>query len=149
MLFLCASMYLGTGWSLVLFSFPIAPQLTVHNYYLQFVPQVDTATRFFTYMTALMLALAGVMLVSEWRTRFRWVPAIVLAGIVAATVLTTRVILPLNAAMRNGITDSAVLTDVLSRWMTLNRVRVGIWTVEWTALIWYFAAQARPADPTA
>src|SRR5439155_23075680 len=29
LLFLCVSMYLGTGWSMVLFYFPIAPQLTV------------------------------------------------------------------------------------------------------------------------
>ncbi|WP_010099432.1 hypothetical protein [Burkholderia ubonensis] len=55
-LLLCASMYLGTGASLVLFSFPVAPQLTTDNYYLQFVPQVTAATAFFTVMTKLMLA---------------------------------------------------------------------------------------------
>ena len=148
-LFLCASMYLGTGWSLVLFSFPIAPQLTVDTYYLQFVPQVEAATRFFTYMTGLMIVLALLMVIGEWRTRFRWVPLVVLLGIIAVTLLTTRVIFPLNAAMRNGITDPEQLVEVLGRWMALNRVRVGIWTVQWVALAFYFTEQVRPADPTA
>ena len=42
-LFLCTAMYLGTGWSPVLFSFPIAPKLRPDNYYNQFVPQVTAA----------------------------------------------------------------------------------------------------------
>ena len=50
-LFLCVSMYFGTGWSLWLFSFPVTPQLTPAIYYLQFVPQVTAATEFFTQMT--------------------------------------------------------------------------------------------------
>jgi len=149
LLLLCASMYLGTGWSLVLFSFPVAPQLTVGNYYLQFVPQVAAATRFFTYMTGLMIVLALVMLAAEWRTRFRWVPVVVLLGVVASTLLTTRLIFPLNAAMSDGITDATRLADVLGHWMALNRVRVGIWTVQWLALVLYFSAHVRPRDHTA
>ena len=51
----CVAMYFGTGWSLILFSFPIRPQLIVNNYYLHFVPQVTAPTHFFTWMTAVML----------------------------------------------------------------------------------------------
>ncbi len=92
-------MYLGTGGSLVLFSFPLAPQLTPDNYYLQFVPQVQAATAFFTTMTKVMLACGLIMLIAEWRQRTRWVPIIV----------------------------------------QLNRIRVGLWCVQWAALAWYFA----------
>jgi hypothetical protein len=59
LLLACVSMYLGTGWSLVLFSFPIRPRLTVDTYYDQFVPQVTLATRFFTWMTTVMIAAAS------------------------------------------------------------------------------------------
>ena len=149
LLLLCASMYLGTGWSLILFSFPVAPKLTVDSYYLQFVPQVEAATRFFTYMTGLMIVLALVMLVAEWRTRFRWVPIVVLLGVIAATLFTTQIIFPVNHVMEAGITDPAQLLDVLGRWMTLNRIRVWMWTAQWVAMAWYFAAQVRPADATA
>jgi hypothetical protein len=138
-LFLCVSMYLGTGWSLVLFSFPIADQLTVANYYLQFVPQVDAATRFFTWMTTLMIVLNLVMLVAEWKRADRWVPMVVLAGVLGATGLTVWRILPLNAVMASHITDPALLTTTLERWVTLNRLRVALWSIQWLAMMCYFA----------
>ena len=141
LLFLCVSMYLGTGWSLVLFSFPVAPELTVDNYYMQFVPQVTAATKFFTWMTMLMMVLCLVMAVAEWRTRFRWVPVVVFLAVVAATGLTMWKIIPLNKQMAAHISDPAALTDVLRQWMALNRVRVGLWTVQWGAMMYYFAAQ--------
>ncbi|CAM3767738.1 hypothetical protein [Paracidovorax anthurii] len=142
LLLLCASMYLGTGGSLVLFSFPVAPQMTPDNYYLQFVPQVQAATEFFTTMTKLMLAAALVMLWSEWRQPTRWVPIVVLLGVLAATGLTVKWIFPLNAAMAGHIQDAGELHRVLDEWMQLNRIRVGLWSVQWAALAWFFARWA-------
>lgn len=139
LLFLCCSMYLGTGWSLLLFSFPIAPSLTTDTYYLQFVPQVAAATKFFTWMTIVMLATGGVMLVAEWRTPDRWVPIVVLLGVIAATLLTTRYIFAYNEEMAGHIGSPERLSDVLTSWMGLNRVRVGLWTVQWLAMMIYFA----------
>jgi hypothetical protein len=137
LLLACVSMYFGTGWSLVLFSFPIRPRLTTDTYYDQFVPQVTLATKFFTWMTMVMIATSIVMLVSEWHHKW-WAPTIVLAGILLATGLTVRFILPLNKIMAAGITDPGVLDSTLRRWMTLNRIRVGLWTVQWLAMAAYF-----------
>ena len=137
-LFLCTSMYLGTGWSLLLFSFPIAPQLTVNNYYLQFVPQVTLATQFFTYMTTLMILLAIMMTIAEWKTLLRWIPIIVLIGIVAATGLTIVFILPLNDMMSKGITDPVQLKSILNEWIFLNQIRVALWTIQWLSMMIYF-----------
>jgi hypothetical protein len=139
LLFLCVSMYLGTGWSLILFSFPIAPQLTVDNYYLQFVPQVTAATEFFTWMTVVMMAAGLVMTVAEWCGKLRWVPIVVLLAVGASTLLTILVIIPLNNQMAAHITDPTQLKDVLSRWMMFNRIRVSLWTVQWAAMMFYFA----------
>jgi MFS superfamily sulfate permease-like transporter len=141
LLFLCTSIYLGTGWSLVLFSFPVAPSLTTDNYYMQFVPQVTAATKFLTWLTLLMIALAIVMLIAEWRSGFRWVPIVVLLGVLAATGLTMKFLLPLNQEMAARITDPGRLGEVLSKWMSLNRVRVGMWTVQWLAMMVYFAVK--------
>jgi len=69
-LLLCASMYLGTGWSLALFSFPGRTQLTVDNYYDQFVPQVQRATKFFTWMTTVMMAAAIVLTIVDWHSAY-------------------------------------------------------------------------------
>jgi hypothetical protein len=142
LLFMCVSMYFGTGWSLVLFSFPLSPQLTVDNYYLEFVPQVNAATRFFTWMTSAMCVFGVTMLVCEWHSPLVWVPAVVLGAIVAATLLTVVLIFPLNRLMAAKITDPAVLRDTLARWMSLNRVRVGLWSAQWVAMMAYFAIRA-------
>jgi hypothetical protein len=149
LLFLCASMYLGTGWSLVLFSFPIAPRLTVDNYYLQFVPQVTAATRFFTWMTLVMLVSAVGLFLSERKSPLRWYPAVVFLGVVAATLLTRFLIFRYNAEMAAGIHDPERLREVLSAWMTTNRIRVGLWTVQWLAMMGYFAHKLlRAEQPT-
>jgi hypothetical protein len=146
-LFLCVSMYLGTGWSLQLFLFPVEPKLTVNTYYLQFVPQVTAATAFFTQMTKAMLVANIVMLIAEWRTKLRWTPIVVLAAVIAATVLTVTLILPLNAIMANGITDESQLHDILTRWINLNKWRLSLWTIQWLAMMWYFAAAWNPPQP--
>src|SRR4051812_31234879 len=83
-LFLCCSIYIGTGVSLVFFQFPLEPRLTPDNYYLIFVEPVTNATRFFTVMTIVMLATGAVMLLTEWFTGIRWVPALVLLALIAS-----------------------------------------------------------------
>jgi hypothetical protein len=142
LLFLCTSMYLGTGGSLVLFSFPIASQLTPENYYLQFVPQVQAATEFFTIMTQVMIACGTIMLISEWWQPTRWVPIVVLAGVIAATVLTLHWIFPLNKEMADHIQNAERLQWVLNEWMHYNRLRASLWLVQWSAMMWYFARWA-------
>jgi len=135
-------MYFGTGWSLLLFSFPIAPRLTVDNYYIQFVPQVTAATRFFTVMTTLMIVSATIMIFSLWGTALAWLPVLVIAGVIAATLLTEIWILPLNKQMSAGIKDPTQLGGIIGRWMALNRVRVGLWTVQWLAIAAFFGIKA-------
>lgn len=139
LLFACVSMYFGTGWSLVLFSFPIAPELTPDNYYNQFVPQVTAATNFFTYMTMVMMACCIVFIIEEWRTRDKWYPIIVLLLVIAATLLTLKFIFPYNQRMAEGITDLTELQTILRKWMNLNIIRVSIWTLQWLTMMVYFS----------
>lgn len=140
-LFLCTSMYLGTGWSLVLFSFPTAAGLTPSNYYDRFVPEVTAATRFFTVMTTLMIASAIASIVGAHGLGYKLLPAVVLAAVLAATLLTVVAILPLNRKMAARIPTQAELGLVLRRWMSLNRVRVALWTVQWAAMATWFGLE--------
>ncbi len=144
-LFLCCSMYFGTGWSMGLFSFPIRPQVTVDNYYLLFVPEVTAATKFFTWMTMAMMASAAGMIWTEWGTTLLWAPVVVLVAIGASTLLTVIVILPINARMAAGITDPVELGQVLDKWESLNWVRISLWSVSWLAMIAWFVVKARGA----
>ena len=108
-LVLCCSIYLGTGVSLVFFQFPIEPHLTPDNYALIFVDPVQRATEFFTWMTIVMLITGVIMLVTEWFSGLRWVPIIVLAALIASTLLTTEFIFTYNEALAAGITDPVEL----------------------------------------
>ena len=137
-LFLTTAMYLGTGWSMWLFQFPVAPHLTPDTYYWVFVPQVASATTFFTWMTSLMMLSALIMIWLEWKTGMRWVPIVVLLAVLTATGLTVKFIFPYNNAMSAGIHDPVQLQEILGKWMTLNKVRVLLWTVQWAAMMWYF-----------
>jgi hypothetical protein len=142
LLFLCASIYLGTGVSLVWFSFPVGSELTPDNYYLQFVPQIQAATVFFTAVVKVMLTCGTIMLISEWRQTTRWVPIVVMVALIAASVLTVYWIFPFNNEMAGHIKDAARLHVVLDEWMNLSRWRMGLWSIEWLALMWYFARWA-------
>lgn len=143
LLLLCASMYFGTGWSLILFSFPGASSLTVDDYYDDFVPPVERATRFFTWMTCVMVAAAIAMIVGERDNLYVIAPAMLLAGVIAATVLTIKFIFPYNKQMASHITDETKLHTVLDRWLLLNWIRVSLWTVQWIAITAYFALHLR------
>lgn len=143
LLLACASMYLGTGWSLVLFSFPSASSLSVDNYFEQFVPPVRRATRFFTWMTMVMLATAIVLIVAERNNTYVAAPAVLFVGVVAATGLTIKFIFPYNKQMAAGINDELTLQNVMRKWMLLNWIRVSLWTVQWIAIAAYFALHLR------
>lgn len=144
-LFLCCSIYLGTGISLIFFQFPLEPKLTVENYYLIFVEPVDNATRFFTYMTVVMLITGFVMLLTEWLSGIRWVPVVVLLALIASTLTTIYLIFPHNEALRQGITDPAKLAETFGVWANLNRVRVSLWGIMWLAMMYYFVRLAYDA----
>ncbi len=143
LLFLCTSMYFGTGWSLALFFFPMAAHLTTSNYALVFVSPVANATTFLTVMTKVMLVSNVVMIVTDWKTPYRWWPVLVMLALIAATLLTVYGIFPYNHLMDAGITDETVLHQTLSKWMTLNLVRFSLWTVEWLGMMAYFALKLK------
>lgn len=144
-LFLCCSIYLGTGVSLVFFQLPLEPLLTVDNYELIFVQPVENATSFFTYMTIVMLVTGVIMLATEWFSGLKWVPVIVLLGIVAATGVTVLMIFPVNQELGAGVTDSARFAELISEWASLNRLRASLWALQWFAMLYWFYALARRA----
>jgi len=138
LLFACTSMYFGTGWSLILFSFPIAPELTPDTYFIPFVSPVQAATEFFTYMTMVMMGSCVLFIIGEWKTNQKWYPIIILILVILATLLTIYFIFEYNEQMGAGIKDAAILKEVLRKWMTLNTIRVSLWTVQWLTMALYF-----------
>jgi hypothetical protein len=94
-------------------------------------------------MTVVMIATAVVLIVAERASAYVIAPAVVLAGVFAATGLTLKFILPYNKRMAAGITDNAELQVLLGKWMFLNWIRTSLWTVQWIAITTYFALHLR------
>ncbi len=137
-LFWATAIYMGTGWSLWLFSFPIVPRLTPDNYYYVFVPQVAYATAFFTPLTWVMMASCVLMLVLEWKGGIKWVPIVVLLLVGISGWVTVHFIFPYNRLMTAGIHDQAQLQDIFAHWMKWSTLRMSMWTAEWASMMYYF-----------
>lgn len=137
-IFFCASLYLGLFWSLNFFWFPSYSQLQVGNYVDQIIPQTTAATRFFVVAISIMAVAIAVMLVTEWKTRFRWVPLLWIPALGGTVLVQQLLIEPVNRALAAGVTDQAELLDLLGQWMMLNRVRGVVLTVMWIVMMIYF-----------
>ncbi|MDZ7690201.1 MAG: hypothetical protein U5K69_03420 [Balneolaceae bacterium] len=136
-LFACVSMYFGTGWSLVFFSLPSTEILTPENYYQQFVPPIERATDFFTYMTIIMMISAIIIIVEEWKSYRKWYPIGILAAVIAASILTSYFIFPYNEQLAAGITSQAQLDSILDIWQDLHMLRMFFWSAEWLLMLLY------------
>jgi hypothetical protein len=145
LLFISASMYLGTGGSLVFFQFPSFSELTVDNYKLIIVDPIDRATVFLTYMTLLMYVTAAIMLLAEYRNHMRWVPIIVLVALTSTTLVTTALIFEVNEEFRAGVTSQSRLDELVDSWKSFNLIRFSLWIVMWVAvMVFYWVRSMSP-----
>jgi len=141
-IFFCASVYLGMFWTLHFFWFPHYPEtLTVSNYYGAIIPQTETATQYFFVAIPIMSFCLIVMLISEWRSKFRWVPLAWIPGLGIPVVVQQKFIEDINAQFKSGITDPAKLKVLLDDWMFWNDIRFYILTVMWCITMYYFTAK--------
>ena len=139
---LFASIYLGTGFTIVFYLGPLQPRLNPATYKLPFVEPVRLATRTFTVMTSLMLAGSAGLIALEAGTRYWILPAIYLAATIAATLLTTRIMFPINNRMSEGVETQEELQPLLTRWRRFNTIRFSLWGVEWVAITTWFVSRA-------
>jgi Domain of unknown function (DUF1772) len=142
-IFFGATLYCGVLWALRFFWFPTWHHLTPANYYEQFIPQTDAATRFFTVVVPIMLFCNLVMIIAEWKGKFRWTAILALLCILGATFDGTLYIIPINKILAKTITDPAQLTALLERWMSLNDIRWILLTIMWLVMMYYFVAKGR------
>ena len=143
-IFFCSSIYLGMFWTLHFFFFPNYPtKLNVSNYYDAIIPQTDTATKFFFISIPIMAVALVIMLITEWKTRFRWIPLVWIPGLLVPVVTQQKFIEDINDQFKAGVTDQAVLQELLKDWMFYNDVRFYILALMWGITMYYFIAKAR------
>jgi len=149
-IFFCASVYLGLFWSLHFFWFPNYPDtLTVDNYYDAIIPITNAATRFFFITIPIMAVALVIMLITEWKTKLRWVPLAWIPGLLAPVLVQQIFIEDVNNQFKAGVTDPATLQELLQEWMFLNDVRWIILTIMWFITMYFFLAKAHQKKTTA
>lgn len=140
-IFFGATLYVGVLWALHFFWFPTWANLTVDNYYDQFIPQTTAATEFFTIVVPPMFLALVVFVVTEWKTAFRWVALAALACLGTATYVGQLHIIPVNKILATVITDQTRLSELLQQWMFLNDIRWVLLSTMWLVMIYYFSAK--------
>ena len=145
-IFLIASIYVGLFTSLHFFWFPIFATLTVDNYYEHIIRQTTNATHFFFVTIPPMIFAIFVMLWSEWRTRFRWVPIAWIVGLGVPIWIQQGPIESINTILKTHVTDQAQLSTLLQQWMMYNHMRWAILSVMWGVTLYYFVAKGRMMD---
>jgi hypothetical protein len=136
-----ATLYVGVLWAMKFFWFPTWHKLTTANYYDQFVPQTTAATKFFTVVVPLMFLASLIMIVSEWKTKLRWIAIAILLTLGAATFIGTTKIIPINKIMAQGVTDQTQLTELMTKWIALNEFRFYSLTFLWLLVVFYFVTK--------
>lgn len=144
-IFFCASLYLGLFWSLHFFWFPHYPDtLTLDNYYDAIIPQTTTATKFFFITIPIMAIAIVIMLITEWKSNLRWIPLAWIPGLLIPVVVQQAFIEDVNNQFIKGVTEPALLQDLLQEWMLLNDIRWIILTIMWCITMYFFIAKAKP-----
>ena len=143
-IFFCASLYVGLFWSLHFFWFPHYPEtLNLDNYYDAIIPQTTTATKFFFVTIPIMAIAIVIMTVTEWKTKFRWVPLLWIPGLFGPVIIQQMFIERINNQFIAGVSDMATLQVLLQEWMNLNDLRGIILTIMWCVMMYYYIAKAR------
>lgn len=137
---LCASIYLGMGFSLVALQFPGALANTrAEDFPERFGNPVRRAVAFFSVVSLVMIAGGAWLTAREWdEGGRRALPLAFAALVVLATSFTVAAILPVNRALYEPISDQARFKALLGRWIWLNEVRYGFWVLEWLAIAGWF-----------
>ena len=84
-----------------------------------------------------------IMLITEWRTKLRWVPIVWIPGLLTPVIVQQKFIESINNQFKAGVTDPEVLQKLLKEWMFLNDVRWIILTIMWLITMYFFIAKTR------
>lgn len=137
-LFFGTTIYVGVLWALHFFWYPSWEVMSVANVQDHFILPTSAATAFFTIVVPLMLLANVIMIVTEWKTTYRWHAILALLCILGATYVGQVHIIPINETIAAGVADDATLLPLLQDWMMLNDIRWIIMTIMWLTLMVYF-----------
>lgn len=145
-LFFGTTIYVGVLWALHFFWYPSWEAMTLDTVQDHFIIPTSEATAFFTIVVPLMFLASIILIVMEWKTKYRWPAILALLCIAGATYVGQVHIIPINETIKAGVNNMEALRDLLRDWMFLNDVRWIIMTVMWLTMMYYFVAKGNLMD---
>lgn len=145
-LFFGTTIYVGVLWALHFFWYPSWETMTLDTVQDHFIIPTSEATEFFTIVVPLMFLAGIILIVMEWKTKYRWPAILALLCIVGATYVGQVHIIPINETIKAGVANMEVLRSLFKDWMFLNDVRWVIMTVMWLTMMYYFVAKGNLMD---
>lgn len=135
------SLYVGVLWALHFFWYPSWQTITLETVHDHFILPTEAATDFFTIVVPLMLLAHIILIIQEWKTRFRWHTAFALLCFAVGLYIGEFHIFPINDIIYAGVDSLERLQELFQSWMLLNDVRLVIMTIMWLTLMYYFIAK--------
>jgi len=140
------SLYVGVLWALHFFWYPSWETITLETVHDHFILPTEAATDFFTIVVPLMILTNIILIVQEWKTKYRWSTAFALFCFLVALYIGEFHIFPINDIIYSGVDSLERLRELFKQWMFLNDVRLVITTIMWLTLIYYFISKGNLAQ---
>jgi hypothetical protein len=136
-----ASVYMGLWWALHVIWYPSWRAVKLDSVQEHFINPIDHAITFFTILVCIMSVTNIIMIIVEWKTKFRWLSIITLILLFIVTYLFKSSILPVINEIRAGLPNQEALAVKMKEWMFLNDVRWAFYSVIWALFMFYFLAK--------
>jgi hypothetical protein len=133
-----ASVYMGLWWALHIIWYPSWRAVRRDNVAEHFINPIDQAIQFFTILVSIMLITNIVLIIVEWKTKFRWLGIATLLMLILVTYMFKSEILPVINEIRAGLPSDAALKVKMEEWMHLNDIRWIYYSAIWSLLMIYF-----------
>lgn len=140
------SLYVGVLWALHFFWYPSWETITLETVHDHFILPTEAATDFFTVVVPLMILTNIILIVQEWKTKYRWSTMFALLSFLVALYIGEFHIFPINDIIYSGVDSLERLRELFKQWMFLNDVRLVITTVMWLTLVYYFISKGNLAQ---
>lgn len=136
------TMYVGVLWALHFFWYPSWSVMNLSNVQDHFINPTAAATDFFWIVVPLMILANIILIISEWRTKYKYVGFICMACVFGASYYGQALIIPINDYIHAGSVNSEQeLTSLLKDWMKYNDARWIIMSIQWLAMMYFFTSK--------
>lgn len=136
-----ASVYMGLWCALHVIWYPSWRAVKLDSVQDHFINPINHAITFFTILVCIMSVTNIVMIIAEWKTKFRWIAIINLILLFIVTYLFKSTILPVINEIAAGLPTQEALAEKMKKWMFLNDIRWVFYSVIWTLFMYYFLAK--------